>query len=73
MYLGAMGGTGKSQVIKALMSFFDKCKEAHCIMILASTGSATALLNGSIYHSALGIQSDNHKNQGNEHSTLAQL
>ena len=73
MYLGGMGGTGKSQVIKALISFFDKRKEAHRIMILAPTGSAAALLNGSTYHSALGINNDNWNKQSNEHSTLAQL
>jgi len=29
MYLGGMGGTGKSQVIKALMHFFGERKENH--------------------------------------------
>jgi predicted AAA+ superfamily ATPase len=29
MYLGGMAGTGKSQVIKALMDFFAKVKELH--------------------------------------------
>ncbi|KII92305.1 hypothetical protein PLICRDRAFT_102699, partial [Plicaturopsis crispa FD-325 SS-3] len=55
MYLGGMGGTGKSQVIKALMSFFDKQNEPHRFMCLAPTGSAAALLNGSTYHSVLGV------------------
>ena len=55
MYLGGMGGTGKSQVIKALMTFFEEHNESHCFMILAPTGSAAALLNGSTYHSALGL------------------
>ncbi|KAF8225922.1 hypothetical protein L208DRAFT_1125838, partial [Tricholoma matsutake] len=55
MYLGGMGGTRKSQVIKALISLFEKCNESHRIMILAPTGSAAALLNGSTYHSVLGI------------------
>ena len=73
MYIGGMGGTGKSQVIKALISLFNKRKEAHQIMILAPTGSAAALLNGSTYHSALGINNEQRKNQGNEHSILAQL
>src|SRR5271163_1412796 len=73
MYLGGMGGTGKSQVIKALIAFFEKRKEAHRIMILAPTGSAAALLNGSTYHSALGICNDDKNNQRSEHSTLAQL
>jgi hypothetical protein len=72
MYLGGMGGTGKSQVIKALISFFDKRNEAHRIMILAPTGSAAALLNGSTYHSALGVQSDSRRNR-NDHSTMAQV
>jgi putative protein kinase ArgK-like GTPase of G3E family len=58
MYLGGMGGTGKSQVIKALITFFDKHNEAHRIMILAPTRTAAALLNGSTYPSALGVQSD---------------
>ena len=29
MYLGGMGGTGKSQVIKALMHFFRERNEPH--------------------------------------------
>jgi len=72
MYLGGMGGTGKSQVIKALIAFFDRCNEAHRIMILAPTGTAAALLNGSTYHSALGVQSKSGQNC-NEHSTMTQV
>lgn len=55
MYLGGMGGTGKSQVIKAIMSFFDERKENHRFVVVAPTGAAAALLNGSTYHSVLGI------------------
>jgi hypothetical protein len=55
MYLGGMGGTGKSRVIEALVNFFSTRNEEHRFMILAPTGSAAALLNGSTYHSALGI------------------
>jgi hypothetical protein len=55
MYLGGMGGTGKSQVIKALISLFEKRKESHRFLVLAPTGSAAALLSGSTYHSVLGI------------------
>ena len=29
MYLGGMGGTGKSQVIKALITFFERRNESH--------------------------------------------
>jgi hypothetical protein len=55
MYLGGMAGTGKSQVIKALMHFFNQRKENHRFLVLAPTGSAAALVNGSTYHSILGI------------------
>ena len=52
MYLGGMGGTGKSQVIKALSYFFEKRNESHRFTIV---GSAAALLGGSTYHYLFGI------------------
>jgi ATP-dependent DNA helicase PIF1 len=55
MYLGGMGGTGKSQVIKCLIKFFETKGEPHKFIVLAPTGTAAALLNGSTYHSILGI------------------
>ena len=55
MYLGGMGGTGKSQVIKALSNFFTARNEAHRFIIVAPTGTAAALLGGSTYHSMFGI------------------
>ena len=55
MYMGGMGGTGKSQVIKALSSFFESRHEAHRFVIVAPTGTAAALLGGSTYHSMFGI------------------
>ena len=56
MYLGGMGGTGKSQVIRALIHLFESRKESHRFVALAPTGTVAALLNGSTYHKALGIQ-----------------
>lgn len=56
MYLGGMGGTGKTQVLKAIMSLMEKRNEGHRVMKLAPTGSAAALLGGSTYHSILGIR-----------------
>ena len=50
MYLGGMGGTGKSQVLKALSYFFKTRNESHQFTIVAPTGTATALLGGSTYH-----------------------
>ena len=55
MYIGGMGGTGKSQIIKALSQFFVARNEAHCFIIVAPTGTAAALLGGSTYHSMFGI------------------
>ena len=55
MYIGGMGGTGKSQVIKALSQFFMTRNEAHRFIIVAPTGTAAALLGGSTYHSMFGI------------------
>ncbi len=43
MYLGGMGGTGKSQVIKALSWFFEIRHEAHRFIIVAPTGSLELL------------------------------
>jgi hypothetical protein len=55
MYLGGMGGTGKSQVLKALSHFFNVQNESHRFIIVAPTGSAAALLGGSTYHYMFGI------------------
>ena len=55
MHLGGMGGTGKTQVIKALSTFFEARNESHRFIIVAPTGTAAALLGGSTYHSTFGI------------------
>ena len=59
MYIGGMGGIGKSQVIKALSQFFMTRNEAHRFIIVAPTGSAAVLLGGSTYHSMFGINDRN--------------
>src|ERR1700683_1492543 len=55
MYIGGMAGTEKSEVIKALTAFFERRNEAHCLIVMAPTGTAAALVGGSTYHSILGI------------------
>ncbi|KAJ7155808.1 hypothetical protein C8R46DRAFT_1295852, partial [Mycena filopes] len=55
MYLGGMGGTGKSQVLKAIIAFFTRRKEDYRYIVLGPTGSTAALLNGSTYHSVFKI------------------
>jgi len=72
MYLGGMGRTGKSQVIKALISFFQEHNEMHRFLVVAPTGSAAALLNGSTYHSVLGIN-DNSDKTSNVIKNLSQV
>ncbi len=59
MYIGGMGGTGKSQVLKALSHFFELHNETNRFVIVAPTGTAASLLGGSTYHYMFGI---------NEHS-----
>jgi hypothetical protein len=66
MYLGGMGGTGKSQVIKALSHFFNERNEAHRFVTLGPTGSSAALLAGSTYHSFLGVNIDGRKFNKNQ-------
>ncbi|KAF9471129.1 hypothetical protein BDN70DRAFT_820442, partial [Pholiota conissans] len=76
MYLGGMGGTGKSQVIRALIEMFHRKKESHRFIVLAPTGTAAALLNGSTYHSALGIRINDSKEggiHGNKADTIYEL
>ncbi|EIN03438.1 hypothetical protein PUNSTDRAFT_78186, partial [Punctularia strigosozonata HHB-11173 SS5] len=58
MYIGGMGGTGKSQVFKAITAFFERRGEAYRFMIMAPTGSAAANVGGSTYASLLGIGRD---------------
>ena len=77
MYLGGMGGTGKTRVIKALISMFDQRQENHRFIVLAPTGTAAALLNGSTYHSILGIRSskdnDGEESLRNENSVIKEV
>ena len=63
MYLGGMGGTGKSRVLAALSDFFALQKEDHQFVIVAPTGSAAALLGGLTYHSMFGTNDFNSKSQ----------
>ncbi|KAI1786955.1 hypothetical protein LXA43DRAFT_897036 [Ganoderma leucocontextum] len=55
MYLGGMGGTGKSRVLLAIMGFLLFRDEAHRFIVLGPTGGSAALVGGSTYHSVLGF------------------
>jgi hypothetical protein len=73
MYIAGMAGTGKSQVIKALMRLFDVRGEPHRFIILGPTGTAAALNNGSTYHSFLGIRVGGSYSKRDEAISIAQL
>ena len=64
MHIAGMGGTGKTQVLKALVEFFKLRNEIHRFIIVAPTGSTAALLQGSTYHSMFGINSDGKHTSG---------
>lgn len=71
-----MAGTGKSQVIKALMAFFAQRQESYRFMCIAPTGSAASLIQGSTYHSMLQIGQysvDNPKNISNVQNRLKRV
>ncbi|KAF4618642.1 hypothetical protein D9613_009831 [Agrocybe pediades] len=59
MYIGGMGGTGKTQVIKAITTLFNRRGESKRFLIMAPTGTAAALLGGSTYHYILGMREGN--------------
>jgi ATP-dependent DNA helicase PIF1 len=56
MYLGGMGGTGKTRVIKALLQWFEERGESHRMVVLAPTGAAASIIRGSTYHSFLSVR-----------------
>src|SRR5882762_3081953 len=73
MYVGGMAGTGKSQVIKALMDFFKSRNKSRRFVVLAPTGTATALLLSSTYHLFLGVPIDGQTALRNETTNNAQV
>jgi hypothetical protein len=56
MYLGGMGGTGKTRVIRALEAYFTRRGEPYRFVLLGPTGTSSAPISGSTYHSFLGIR-----------------
>ena len=61
MNLAGMASTGKTQVLKALIRLFTYKKEAHQLVVVASTGSSASLLNGSTYHYMFAINTEGRK------------
>ena len=65
MYLSGVGGTGKSQVIKAIIAFFNETGRGRKLAVLAPTGTAASLIGGQTYHSFLRFsRNDDQRNDG---------
>ena len=71
MNIAGMAGTGKSQVVKAIVDFFRLSHESHRYVILGPTGTSAALQKGSTYHYFLGINPNT--SSRNEATSIAQL
>ena len=56
-YIGGPGGTGKSQVIKAIVDFHKKMKLKHTLKLTAHTGTASKHIGGSTCHTLFGYSS----------------
>ncbi len=68
VYLGGAGGTGKSQVIKAIRHLHEILKVSYSIKISAYTGTAAAEINGHTISSLLHISRN-----GNNRSDIKKL
>ncbi|KIO15612.1 hypothetical protein M407DRAFT_86927, partial [Tulasnella calospora MUT 4182] len=51
MYMGGVGGTGKSHVIKAIVKLFERCGLPQSLYVSAPTGIAAVLIDGYTIHS----------------------
>lgn len=56
-YIGGQGGTGKSQVIKAIVEFHEKMKVKHTLKLCANTGTAAKQIGGSTTTTLFGFSS----------------
>lgn len=55
LYLGGIGGVGKTHLIKAFIFGLSILLKQNDVLLTASTGAAAANINGATYHSALGF------------------
>ena len=71
LYLGGVGGVGKTYLIKALMFGLSIMQKHDDVLLTASTGAAAANVNSATYHSALGF--GNNRNQPVRQATRSRL
>ncbi|KAH9853909.1 hypothetical protein C2E23DRAFT_687360, partial [Lenzites betulinus] len=55
MFIGGVGGTGKSRVIQALTSFFAARNQSRRLHLASFTGVAARNIAGTTLHAALGL------------------
>lgn len=55
LYVGGEGGVGKSQIIKAIVAAMDIIHRKDEVILMAPTGAAADVIEGSTYHTSLGI------------------
>lgn len=55
LYLGGVGGVGKTHLIKAFIFGLSIIREEDDILLTASTGTAISNIDGATYYSALGL------------------
>ncbi|KNZ74671.1 DNA repair and recombination protein PIF1, partial [Termitomyces sp. J132] len=55
MYMSGMGGTGKTQVLKALIRYFKLRGRLHRLIVVAPTRTAASLISGTTYYSRFEI------------------
>ena len=60
MYLGGSGGTGKSRVIQALVTLFNRIGCPVKLVVCATTGIAANLIHGNTIHSVCHLSGGNH-------------
>ena len=69
MYLGGPGGTGKSRVIQALTDFFKRKNQSRRLRLAAFAGVAAKNIGGTTLHTALSINQNSKKSDGNKTRT----
>jgi hypothetical protein len=55
LYIRGEGGTGKSQIVKAIDAGMDLLARKHEVIVMAPTGAAADNIGGNTYHTSLGI------------------
>ena len=69
-YIGGPGGTGKSQVIKAIVAFHKKIKRKRTLKLTAYTGTAAKLIGGSTCDTLFSLSNYNKSKETVNKSTL---